>query len=181
MKPLKLALTLVLTIVVISACKKSINQVSIDELGFTMQLPNGWQVDNKNPNVFYDINNPDDNLGQVVDYDLKADESLSEFVDSLIADEQMIFEQEKNAALAAGINPDSLMLKETQIARRENISVDGLEAIEMVSTATYTVYDVFILKDETIINVSFRTLPDNFSNYEPLFKTAIKTIKIKRD
>jgi hypothetical protein len=181
MKHYKLLIIILSLSILYVGCKKQLNQVQIEDLDFFMQLPLGWQVDPEEQTVFYEIVKPDDNQGMVIDYELDEDESFAEFVDSLMIEEQQMFEEQKK--LMESMQEDSLevIIHETKILSRNPLTVDGLNAVELVSIANYTVHEVFIEHDEEAINVSFRCLPEDYPKNEPLFKKAIESIKIKRD
>ncbi|MBS4016036.1 MAG: hypothetical protein KGZ86_06355 [Candidatus Latescibacteria bacterium] len=180
MKNLKLLIIILSLSILYVGCKKQINQVQIADLGFFMQLPASWQVDPQEQTVFFETAKQDDNQGMVVDYDLDEGESLAEFIDSLIVEEQQLFEAQKKIMESMQEDDDEIIY-ETKILSRNPLTVDGLNAVELVSIANYTVHEVFIEHDEAVINVSFRCLPEDYPKNEPLFRKAIESIKIKRD
>ncbi|MDH5769493.1 MAG: hypothetical protein OEZ31_11165, partial [Nitrospirota bacterium] len=57
--------------------------------------------------------------------------------------------------------------------------ISNLDAIEVIEEATYSVIRVYIAKDDKIIDVMFRTLPEDFPKSEPLLRKAIESIKFQ--
>jgi hypothetical protein len=78
-----------------------------------------------------------------------------------------------------GEKPTEQDLKSTQIVSRKDYTIDGHPAIELVSQAEYTVLEVFIDDQGKIINVSFRTLPDDFTKQEKPIRKSIESIRIR--
>lgn len=68
---------------------------------------------------------------------------------------------------------------ETRIISKTSRKVSNLDAIEVVKEADYSVIDVYIGKEDKVIEVFFRTLPDDFPKYELSFRKAIESIKIQ--
>ena len=137
-------------------CKavKSQAKVAVAELGLSMKLPSGWEADKQNPRMFYETKNRDDNFGMVEDYPLEG-KSLNEYVEYM---------------LPAGAP--------NRIISKTPITINGYEAIEVVSEAEYTVIDVNILKNDRIVRVSFRTLREDFPKHEPSLRTSLQSIKV---
>jgi len=157
-------------------CKKSASKVAIPNLGFTMMLPTGWQVDSKDNTNFYESTKQDDNFGWVAEYELEEDESLTEFVDSLIVDIKNMELEQIELQKSLG---EEVEYPETQLLAKNSRTVNGREAIELITEANYSILEFYILKDNKIIQVTFRVLKDDFSKYEPLLRKSIETIKIK--
>ena len=55
-------------ILLYAGCSKIQNRkLDVSELGLTMDLPGGWQVDSMDKRMFTDTSNPNDNFGLVED------------------------------------------------------------------------------------------------------------------
>lgn len=162
-------------------CRENLNKVVIRDLGFSMQLPVGWQIDTNDHAFFHEIAKPDDNLGWVIDYDLEEGESLTVFVDSLVAEEEQAYQEQKQLMQTMDTEDDEYGMLQTMILSRTNRTIDGCNAIEMISVVEYIVLEVFIECDQSVINVSFQSLAEDFNKNEPIFRSAIESIKIKRD
>jgi hypothetical protein len=160
-------------------CKKSSNRVEIPYLGFSMQLPKGWQVDPSDILSFYEVNKEDDNWGYVSQIDLDSSETLGGYVDSLIADDKRTEQAQKEMLALLGEEADKSEYTETKIVSKTNRTISGLEAVELITQAEYTVIEVYIRKNDEVITVTMRTPKDDFSKYEPIFQKAIESINIK--
>lgn len=160
-------------------CKKSASKVVIPNLGFSMRLPAGWQVDPKDNTNFYESTKQDDNFGWVAEYELEEDESLTEFVDSLIVDVKNMELEQIELLKSLGEEADETEYPETQLLAKNSRMVNGREAIELITEANYSILELYILKDNKVIQVTFRVLKDDFPKYEPILHKSIETIKIK--
>lgn len=129
-------------------------KVEVAELGLLMQLPSGWTVDRQNPRMFYESGKKDDNFGLVESYPLEG-ESLNEYVDRM-----------------SGIGGGRMVSKSAT-------NVNGHQAIELVTEAAYTVIEVDIQKGDDVIRVSFRTLSEEFADYEQPLRDALHSLKIE--
>ncbi len=144
-----------------------------------MSVPSGWEIEQEDSTMFFESSKADDNMGMVIDYDFNTGGVLENFIDSMISEDQRLFEEQKQL-IATLPEEDSTELFETRILSRKPIRVSGLDAIELISVAEYIVLEVFIAYDENVVNVSFRSLPEDFFRNEKLFRKAIETIKIKK-
>jgi hypothetical protein len=148
-------------------------------MGFSMTLPSGWIIDSKDSMVFHEKNNPDDNLGWIADFQLEPEESLNSFIDSLLTEEQAMLQEQKEMLIMTGEEIDENEFIERKIISRENKNIGGYEAVLMISEVDFSILELFIRKGYNIIIVSFRTMKEDFSEYEPIFDKAIGTILIK--
>lgn len=195
--------TIVGLVFLFTGCSRGRETIEISEIGFSMRLPAGWKSsgierqDRREYALKADFYGPakrDDNWGDISVLPLVIQQSLggpvieaqtlSEYVESQIKEseematifrgmakilEKMIPEQEK---IEEQILPTRLRSKTTR-------TISSLEAIELITEATYTLMTVYIRKGDQVVVVSFRTLPEDFSEYEPSFQQAIESIKIK--
>ena len=53
------------------------------------------------------------------------------------------------------------------------------EAIEVVYEANYTITEVFITRRDNAISVMFRSLKEDFPSYQPAFREAIESVRIR--
>ena len=153
-RTLGLVTIIIICIFIMVGCvnKRSSGKVNIPELGLFMNLPSGWRVDKRDPRMFLDAANPDDNFGMVEIYPLKG-KTLAEFLEENIGEIRTI----------------------SKITRR----ISGFEAIEIVTEAEYTVIEVNIGKGDEVIRVSFRTLKTDFPKFEASFRSALQSIEIR--
>lgn len=179
MKYLKIVLIVGVGVFFLSlCCKQSSDKVVLKDFGFSMTIPAGWQIDKEDNTLFFDTAKPDDNAGVVIDYELKSGESLNGFVDLMIAEDQALYEEQKQL-LATLSQADSSSLFETRILSRKELRISGREAIELLSAAEYVVLEIFVVIGSDVVNVSFRSLPEDYSKSEPLFRKAIESIRIQ--
>jgi hypothetical protein len=129
-------------------------KVEVAELGLSMQLPSGWTVDRQNPRMFYESGKRDDNFGLVESYPLEG-EPLNEYVERM-----------------SGVGGARLVSKTAA-------KIGGHQAIELVTEAAYTVIEVDIQKGDEVIRVSFRTLTEDYADYEPMLRDALQSLKIE--
>jgi len=59
------------------------------------------------------------------------------------------------------------------------MKISECDAVEIVSHAAYSLAEVFIAKDGSVIRVSFRALPDDFKRQEAAFRKAFQSITVK--
>lgn len=179
LKTLTILLIIFSVSLICTGCKKSATKVVITNLGFTMMLPTGWQVDPKDNSNFYELNKKEDNFGWVAEYELEEDESLVEFVDSLIVDAQNIERMQSEMLKSLGKETDETEYPETRVISKNQRKVSGLDAIELISEANFFVFEVYIQKDRKVIQVTFRILTDDFPQCEPSLRKAIESISIQ--
>ncbi len=160
-------------------CRKSASKIVITDLGFSMVLPSGWVIDAKDSTGFYEKDNPDDNLGWIADFPLEPEESLNSFIDSLLTEEQVMLQEQKEMLSMLGEEIDENEFIERKIISRENKNISGYDAVLMISEFDFSIIELFIRKGDNVIIVSFRTITEDFSEYEPIFHKAIGTIVIK--
>lgn len=127
--------------------------VNVPELGLTMALPEGWVADSQNPRMFYDREERDDNFGMIEDCPLEG-KTLAEYVDALPA-------------------TGAKFLSKTPL------KIGGHDAFEVVSEAAYTFIEVNIEKGDRVIRVSFRTLKEDFPEYEAAMREALRSIVLQ--
>jgi hypothetical protein len=172
-------LTVLSVLLIVTGCKKNSAKVEMSDLGFSMNLPSGWQLDPNDNTTFYERVKPDENWGLVAEFELEEDESLSDFIDTLLADEQEIYQQQKEMLKLMEEQTDESEFTERKIVSKINRTISSYETIVMISEADYSVIEVFIRKNDEVINVTFRTLKEDFSKYEPALNKAIESISIK--
>ncbi|MEX0884976.1 MAG: hypothetical protein WD009_00925 [Phycisphaeraceae bacterium] len=121
------------------------------DVGMVMQLPPGWSQDASGMHA--QRGHRDDHHGMAYLAALEAD-SLDDHV----------------AGLAD---------VERGLVSREPITVDGHEAIELITQAAYSLYEVYVLRGDEVVVVSFRTLPHAFDDQRPAFRDAVQSIRFQ--
>ncbi len=158
-------------------------KVKISEIGFSMTLPSGWSVDRQNPRFFFDSSNSD-NSGMVEDYPLEG-KTLDEYLDSELgfmekmeeAQKALVEELEKAViGAASGALADAFKVR---IISRTPRTINGLDAVELVTEAAYAMIEVDIQKGDRVIRVSFRALKEEFPKHEPALREALESVKIE--
>lgn len=136
---------------------EKIKSLEIPEMGLSMRLPTGWIVDKENNRMFYQLTKRADNFGTVTEYPFQ-EESLTKFVEVQLKD----FHQGSKS-----ITPTV---------------IDNLEAVEVIITeVVYSTLEVYLLKDDRVFLITFRTLRGDFPLQEPEIRKAIDSIKIKQE
>jgi len=182
-KPIGWLAVIILTLALIGCSGPSGGaKVKVPELGLTMELPPGWKVDRRSTRFFFDKAKPEDNYGLVEDYPLEG-KTLDECVDANIRMTQNIealqhVAADKLSELVGGA-VDMPKVTQTRIASRTDTTIDGHEAIELVTESAYTIIEVDIKKGNGLIRISFRTLNEDFPKYEPSFRKAIESIRLR--
>ena len=164
-------------------CQKGGDKVIIQEVGFSMTLPAGWQIDSNDPNSYYEQTKQDDNWGMVIHYELEPDLTLEQYVENSIKEmekmESMQMKMTKMLGEAAGAEDYSEEIPQTHIVSKTARKINNLDAIEVIEQAVFKVIRVYIGKDSKVIDVMFRTLSEDFAKSEPLIRKAIESIKIQ--
>ncbi len=160
--------------------------VKIPEMGLSLTLPAGWQTEPRYRSEFYDPAKRDDSRGGVIEYALEG-MTLAEFVEDAFAQlERMeatqkallnVLEKAAPAGLGAGA-AEAADLPQTRIISSTPCTISGMEAIEVVYEANYTIMEVFIRRGDKAVGVTFRCLKEDFPSYEPAFREAIDSIRI---
>jgi len=112
------------------------------------------------------------------DYPLEG-KTLDEWLD-----EQLGVDRKKKAKKKPPSEQEQRLKKlfnfvDTHIVSRKKLTVSGLEAVEVVTEANYTVMEVDIKKGDRVIRVSMRALREEFPKYEAAYRKALASIKIK--
>jgi hypothetical protein len=191
----KLCLTIGwVTIILIIGCGRSGEKVKVPELGLSMNLPSGWRVDKENPRMFFATKNPDKNYGMVADYPLeirtlegeliKSQPTLEEYVDNKLDQVKRMETMTKGLGkileeMIPGEQEIEEQIPQISIISKTHRTISGLEAIEIVTEAEYTIIEVNIRKGERVIQVSFRTPRDDFPELESSFRNALNSIEIQ--
>ncbi|MDH5186985.1 MAG: hypothetical protein OEW70_07985 [candidate division WOR-3 bacterium] len=164
-------------------CQQSSNKVMIPEIGFSMTLPTDWQIDPNDPSSYYEQAKKDDNWGMVIQYELEEGQTLEEYVDNALSEMEKLESMQKKMVkfLGEAVGEEELTAEvpQTRIIAKISRKISNLDAIEVIEEATYSVIRVYIAKDDKIIDVMFRTLPEDFPKSEPLLRKAIESIKFQ--
>ncbi|MEO0113903.1 MAG: hypothetical protein ABIK93_00310 [candidate division WOR-3 bacterium] len=163
-------------------CQKGSNRVIIPDLGFSMNLPTGWQTDPKDSTSFYEPAKRDDNWGMVVKYQLEEEQTVEEFVENTLKEsakiESMFEKMTKTLGNIVGEEELEEVTK-TRIVAKTQRKIGNFNAIEVIKEAEYKVIELYIGKDGEVIEVFFRALPEDFTKYETAFQKALASIKIQ--
>ncbi|MFB0508940.1 MAG: hypothetical protein ACETVX_00425, partial [bacterium] len=159
------------------------SKVTISEIGFSMTLPTDWQIDPNDPSSYYEQAKKDDNWGMVIQYELEEGQTLEEYVDNALSEMEKLESMQKKMVeyLGEAVGEDELSAEvpQTRIIAKTPRKISNLNAIEVIEEATYSVIRVYIAKDDKIIDVMFRTLPEDFPKSEPSLRKAIDSIRIE--
>ncbi len=128
-------------------------RVEFAEQGVTLELPPDWRRDPKSPHLIVGRSNPDDNLGTVERSPLQG-KSLEAYVDEMLK--------------TGG-----------RVQSRTAMKISGCDAVEVISHAAYSLAEVFIVKNGSVIRVSFRALPDDFKKQEAAFHKTFQSITVR--
>lgn len=129
-------------------------KLEVPELGLSMELPAGWIVDRQNPRMCFETKNKVDNFGMVEDYSLEG-QTLNEYV-------------ERMSKVGAA-----------EIISSTPLTIGGREAVQVVTEALYTVIEIDVRKGDRVVRVSFRTLREDFPQYEPFLRKALQSVEIR--
>ena len=144
-------------------------------LGLTMDLPPNWRVDRFNRRTFVDREYPEDNFGLLEDYALEG-KTLEEYLDEQLKGAKDISKEAK----VEKPKPSRFGFIDTRLLSRKKRTISGLEAVEVVTEANYTVIEVVIKKGDRVIRVSMRAHPELYPKNEAAFRRALDSIKIKQ-
>ena len=145
------AAALLLTLVALAGCgsDRGSESATYPDVGMRITLPPEWSRDRFG--LHSQRGQRDDHHGMVYAVPLEADTL--------------------DAHLAA--MPDA----EHGLRSRQRIEVDGHEAIERITDAAYSLYEVYILRGDEVVVVSFRTLPEAFDDQLAAFRAAAGSIR----
>lgn len=141
----------VMSMVALTGCgsDRGGENVTYTDVGMRMNLPPGWSQDRFG--LHSQRGHRDDHHGMVYTVPLEAGTL--------------------DAHLAA--MPDA----DHGLRSRERTEVDGHEAIELITDAAYSLYEVYILRGDEVVVVSFRTLPEAFDDQLSAFRGAARSIR----
>ena len=188
---------LALALAVFAGCGKGAREFSLREIGFSMKLPAGWEqgvrgngryeIDSGGNFFFENPHNPFP-LGKVAATPLEG-ASFKEFV------EKELQELEKSNAAqqdltrllnsaTGGVASEEIKegqkTSETAVISKNFRSLAGNEAVEItVGSARLTTLHVGIHHGDKVIIATFQAPKEEFAKYEPLFRKAIETVKIR--
>lgn len=164
-------------------CQKGSNRVIIPELGFSMNLPSGWQTDPKDPTSFYELAKRNDNWGMVVKYQLEEEQTVEEFVENTLKEsakmESMFEKMTKTLGNIVGEEELEKEVPKTRIVAKTQKKIGDFNAIEVIKEAEYKVIELYIGNDSQVVEVFFRALPEDFAKYESPFQKALASIKLQ--
>ena len=164
-------------------CQQGGNRVMIPEIGFSMTLPTGWQIDPNDQNSFFEQTKQEDNWGMVIHYELEPGQTLEQYVENSIKEmekmESMQMKMIEMLGESASDDDYSEEIAQTSLISKTSRKISNLDAIEVIEQAVYKVIRIYIGKESKVIDVMFRTLPEDFEKSEPLIRKAIESIKIQ--
>jgi predicted Zn-dependent protease len=128
-------------------------RVEFAEQGVSLELPPGWKRDPKSKHLLIERGKGEDSIGTVERSPLEG-KSLDAYVDEMLR--------------TGG-----------RVQSRTSLKISGCDAVEVVSHAAYSLAEVFIKKDDSVIRVSFSVLPDDFKRQEQAFRKAFQSITVK--
>lgn len=164
-------------LIILNTCRQNINKIELREIGFIMPLPTGWQVDSKDKTFFYQQLKKDENFGWIDIYELAPGESLVDLVDSLIVDLQNFLLEEK-ASLSEYDTLD--LVFDFKVLQKKITTISNRPAIELISEFDGMLYEVYILNNDLVIQVSFRISKDDFKSYESTLQNVINSIQFRK-
>jgi len=193
---------IIAAILILTGCGETGGKIEISEIGLSMALPAGWvsegleKQDRREYIVksqFYEPAKRDDNWGNVsllplviatsAGQVIKNQPTLDEYVDNIIEQNQGMEMMLKGLGrILEKIVPGEQKFGEefqSSVISKHPLTISGFEAIEVVTKANYTIMEVYIGKDDKVITITFRALPEDFPKLEPSFRRAIESIKIK--
>jgi hypothetical protein len=166
------------------SCKKGKSKVELPSLGFSMNLPANWQTDPDNVYYFYDKTNSENNFGFIV-ISPSNGRTLDEAVDSISAQTEKLESMFKSAArildnFVPGDQSQAFdKLPQSQILSRKSFAINKLPAVEVISEADCSIYHTYIAKDDSIIEITFRTATEDFPDKLESFRKAVASVKIE--
>ncbi len=183
---------LLVGLALVTGCRKG-GSFKLRELGFSMRLPPGWKQGeprmaggyraDRNGPFFFESAERDDPSGDVMGFPLEGD-SLAEYVDRMLAEHEKL--QALHVGLAKALDkvtgePVSEELRQAQsrVISKRPCTVGGLEAIEVVTEAPRSTLMLYLRRGNQVVIVTFGAERQEFSKYEPLFRQAAATIRIR--
>ncbi len=149
-----LRLTVILGLPLLIGCSGpgAAPMLKVSDLGLTLELPPGWQMERGNPRLMFDVSDPDNRFGLIEDYPSEG-KSL----------EQQIKEMTRMDAAS--------------IRSRQSLAIGGYPAVELISEAEFALIEVVVLKDDRIIRVSFRVEPNVFPMQAAALRKSLHSIQ----
>lgn len=171
--------------------------VAVEGAGISIRLPEGWKqgdakasggyVEKSGAMFFFADASADNPSGEVIVFDLQGD-SLAAFVDQLIADSEKMagiqMSMLKAIGKAAGANNEQEIKAAEEAAKmvvksKTPMTVNGREAIEVVTEAERSTVTLYIENDRKVISVTFGAEKADFPKYEAAFKAALATASVR--
>ncbi len=177
---------LVLALIVISGCGGGGGpRFSDRESGVSMRLPEGWRQDG---NMCFESRDWDVPSGAVFVMPLEG-ENLEDHAKTALENQVKMSEAFKGMADALNQMTGGQAAPEIDEAKKsldtafdppKAVTVGGRSAFEsVVTTPDITNLYVFIESGASVIEVSFRAETAKWAEYEPRFRAAVETMKIK--
>jgi hypothetical protein len=163
-------------VVLAGSCgKKGQEKVNVPEMGFSMNLPEGWKVDDRDHCFFYEKEDQYNNYGDVISMPAEG-LPLSSFVDKNLQSE-MKMEQigEKLLSKFAGISN----LPGTGIVSKTDREINGLNTVELIiHREGYHILTVWMSRGQDVVRVSFQVLDEKFPEQKAAIIAATESIKL---
>ncbi len=128
-------------------------EMTIPELGLSLNLPPGWRVERGEPRMMVEVNDPDSRFGLVEDYPAEG-QSLEQVVEELIR------------------------LDADVVTSRQALTIGGYPAVLLISEAEFALAEAVILKDDRVIRVSFRVEREAFPVQGPALRKALASLRL---
>jgi hypothetical protein len=174
-----------LSLTFVAGCDKGPAQpprIGFPDAGISLVLPAGWQTDPGDPANFHDPENREDHWGTVSEYPLEG-KTLNQFIDQLVGGVRTMENVHHFLAgaleKATGRPLESRAIATRMVARTPR-TIDGLEAVDVVTAAEFAIRQTFIRRVETVIQVMFRSRQEDFQRLDPAFKCALASIRVNR-
>lgn len=181
-----------------AGCGGGRNEYRLSKLGFSMELPPGWQQGRPRTSGgwmatgggMYFFANPktEQPFGSVIDYPFEG-KDLTEYVDKAVKDTLNLSStfQSLTGALdkmVGGTNSkelkDAQKSLETKLVSKTPLTIGNLEAFEVITESPDSAtLEVYIRHGNKVVSLIFRAPRKDWPKFKPLMQTAVKTIKIQ--
>ncbi len=146
--------------------------VNLPELGFSITLPEGWEVDSQDPYFFYAKKDRQNTFGGINTIPSNG-ANLMSFVDRQV--EAGIEMERVGERLLPGVGGSR-----AEIVSRTHRGINGMNSVELVMRQEgYHIFTVWMAKGQDIIRVYFHVPEDKFPQTRESLVNAAKSIKLK--
>lgn len=156
------------------------NRTQIPALEISLVLPAGWQAASDNPAMFFDPQRREENWGSAAEYARKG-KNLDEFIDGLLGSARKLEAVCRFVARltqkTTGRSPAG-SIAPTRIVSRTSKTINGQPAVIVVTEAEYSLCQLFVQRDNRVIQILFRAPKDAFAALEPEFLKSLDSVRI---